>query len=106
MNCTDCHGDMAAVGNPARRPWQDEPKCGSCHQRSNFSFEQSGKLYRDSKGHHEVECWVCHGSPHAITPTTTTADNVQAVMLQGHSGVLDCVVCHITKPSDEFEHHL
>ena len=106
MNCVDCHGDMAAVGNPARHPWQDEPRCGDCHQRSGFHFEEPGKLYRDSKGHHEVECWVCHGSPHAITPTTTAADNTQALMLQGHSGVLDCAVCHINKPRDEFEHHL
>lgn len=104
--CTDCHGQMADVGNPARKSWQDEPKCGSCHQRSGFSFEEPGKLYRDSRGHHEVECWVCHGSPHAITPTITNEDNTPAMMVQGHAGVLDCVVCHINKPSDEFEHHL
>lgn len=106
MSCTDCHGDMAAVGNPARRPWQDEPKCGDCHQRSHFQFEEQGKLYRESRGHHEIQCATCHGSPHAITPTVTKKDNIQAQMMQGHSGVLDCTVCHINKPRDEFEHHL
>ena len=106
MNCVDCHGDMTAVSNPARKPWVDEPKCGSCHQREHFTFEEPGKLYRDSRGHHEVECATCHGSPHAITPTTTKRDNIQSQMVQGHSGVLDCAVCHINKPSGEFEHHL
>lgn len=106
MVCSDCHGSMEAVADPTRRPWQDEPKCGSCHQRSHFSFEEPGKLYRESRGHHEVECAVCHGSPHAITPTVTPADNAQAIMHQGFPGVLDCAVCHIRRPGDEFEHHL
>ncbi len=107
VGCTDCHGGMAEVGNPARRPWEDEPRCGSCHQRQEFTFEEPGKLYRDSRGHHEVMCATCHGSPHAITPTVTAADNVQALMLQGHVGTIDkCSVCHVTTPRDKFEHHL
>ncbi|MBI1320251.1 MAG: hypothetical protein GC168_15095 [Candidatus Hydrogenedens sp.] len=106
MTCVDCHGSMAEVGNPARQSWVDEPKCGDCHQRSHFTFEEPGKLYRESRGHHEVQCATCHGSPHAITPATTKPDNVQSQMVQGHSGVLDCAVCHINKPRDEFEHHL
>lgn len=107
IGCTDCHGEMADVGNPARRSWQDEPRCGSCHQRSGFRFEETGKLYRDSRGHHEVMCAVCHGSPHAITPTVTAPDNVQALMMQGHTGTINkCSVCHVNTPRDEFEHHL
>lgn len=106
INCTDCHGSMEKVAEPARRPWQDEPKCGDCHQRAHFSFEEEGLLYRESRGHHEIQCAVCHGSPHAITPTVTPADNTQAIMHQGASGVLDCTVCHIKRPEGEFEHHL
>ena len=103
--CTDCHGGMAAVGDPARMPWADEPRCGDCHSRPNFQFEQPGTLYRDSVGHGGVHCYACHGSPHAITPTLTEPDNLQAINLQGHAGVIDgCLVCHSQPEGDPFFH--
>lgn len=105
LTCTGCHGDMAAVGDPARVPWVDEPRCETCHARPGFEFEQPGTLYRNSVGHKNVHCAACHGSPHAITPTVTATDNVQANLLQGHSGVInDCRVCHINTPSEPFFH--
>ncbi|MBI5864833.1 MAG: hypothetical protein HZB38_10050 [Planctomycetes bacterium] len=86
---------MLAVGDPGRRPWIDEPRCSNCHTRQGFQFEQAGTLYRDSKGHGNVHCAACHGSPHAIGPAVTERDNVQANTLQGHPGVInDCTVCH------------
>ena len=95
MICTDCHGGMADVGNPARRPWQDEPRCGTCHQRAGFEFEQPDTLFRNSRGHYGVQCEACHGSPHAITPTSQPADNIQAMAVQGRQGpIKDCTVCH------------
>lgn len=109
MTCIDCHGGMAAVGNPARRPWIDEPTCASCHQgrRPDFEFEQPGKLFRDSFGHKGVKCISCHSSPHAVGPATTQSDNAQMILLQGTSGVLnDCTVCHINTPSDPFFHKI
>lgn len=107
MTCTSCHDSMAAVANPARQPWVDLPRCGTCHNRAGFEFEQAGTLYRDSKGHHGVHCAACHGSPHAITPSVVAADNVQAIAVQGHSGPIDtCTVCHRNKPDDNFEHRL
>jgi hypothetical protein len=49
---------------------------------------------------------ACHGSTHAVTPTVVAADNVQAIGLQGHAGVIDtCTVCHINRPDDNFFHH-
>lgn len=109
LNCTTCHGDMAAVGNPARRPWADEPRCGSCHTRAGFEFEQPGVLFRDSRGHGGVQCYVCHSSPHAITPATTGVDNLQAMRLQGMAGPLgsapgSCTICHNQQPTDPFPH--
>lgn len=107
MDCNSCHTSMAAVGNPARRPWIDEPSCASCHQAQHptWEFEEAGKLYRDSRGHRNIHCSACHGSPHAITPTITAADNVQAVTAQGHAGKIDtCTVCHSQTPSDPFPH--
>lgn len=106
VTCTDCHGQMADVGNPNRRPWIDEPRCSNCHSRPNFQFEQAGTLYRDSVGHGGVHCSACHGSPHAMGPATTETDNTQANLLQGHSGVInDCTVCHgASGPPGSFFH--
>jgi len=107
ITCSKCHGEMIVVGNPARRPWVDEPHCTDCHKRQGFAFEEPGKLYKDSRGHNGVKCASCHGSPHAITPTVTQSDNVQAVLLQGHPGTInDCKVCHRQTPDDQFNHTL
>ncbi|MCX5690214.1 MAG: hypothetical protein NTV94_10610, partial [Planctomycetota bacterium] len=105
MTCTTCHTSMEAVGNPARRPWVDMPRCDSCHQRAGFEFEQPGKLFRDSTGHGGVQCISCHSSPHALGPARTAADNAQANRLQGHSGVINtCIVCHTSTPDEGFWH--
>jgi hypothetical protein len=104
-DCYDCHGQMTDVANPKRSPWADEPRCDECHRREEFQFEQAGVLYRNSKGHGGVHCSACHGSPHAITPTSTAPDNYQALHYQGHTGVIDtCTVCHTVIPSESFEH--
>ncbi|MCA9285674.1 MAG: hypothetical protein KDA22_10685 [Phycisphaerales bacterium] len=105
VECIDCHGDMNAVADPNRIPWTTLPKCGDCHSRPGFQFEQPGKLFKDSIGHGGVHCAACHGSPHAITPTITAADNTQALNLQGHTGVINtCTVCHTQTPSESFFH--
>ncbi len=106
MTCTDCHVSMTAVADPTRQPWLDEPRCEDCHQRAGFSFEQPNTLYRLSLGHGNVHCAACHGAPHAITPTVNEEDNVQALALQGHAGVINtCTVCHRDQPDDAFFHH-
>jgi hypothetical protein len=107
MNCMSCHGDMTAVAQPTRSPWVDEPRCGNCHTRTGFQFEQTGSLYKDSRGHMGVHCEACHGSTHAIAPATTATDNVQAISLQGYSGPISlCTVCHTSQPSESFPHRL
>lgn len=107
MRCTECHGEMQDVGDPVRRPWIDEPRCSDCHIRPGFEFEQPGTLFRDSRGHSGVQCSACHGSPHAITPTVTGVDNLQAIALQGHPGKIDtCIVCHTEQPGDPFFHRV
>jgi hypothetical protein len=107
IHCGDCHGTMSDVGNPARVPWTDEPKCGTCHNVPGHQYEEPGKLFKQSRGHNGVMCAACHGSPHAITPTVTPNDNVQAITIQGHAGTIDnCVVCHKGRPDDSFNHSL
>lgn len=106
MICQNCHGSMDSVANTinsGRRPWLDEPRCGTCHG-TNFS-EEPNKLYRNSKGHGGLFCEACHGSPHAIQPTSQPNDNLQNVRLQGHAGALrDCMVCHSSPPSGPGPH--
>lgn len=105
MTCNSCHTSMAAVGDPARKPWQDEPRCGSCHQVAGHQYEQPGVLYRDSVGHNGVKCIACHNSPHAITPTLNPRDNVQAIAIQGQAGTISkCTVCHQKTPNEAFNH--
>jgi hypothetical protein len=109
MVCNDCHGDMNTVGNPSRKPWTDEPSCGTtaCHNVAGHEYEQASTLYRDSMGHNGVHCAACHGSPHAIQETVVPADNVQALALQGHAGKIDtCTVCHTGTPGEAFNHTL
>jgi hypothetical protein len=110
MQCSDCHGSMSNVANTidqGRRPWLDEPSCGStnCHG-SNFDVN-SGKLFRQSKGHGGVFCSGCHGEPHGIVPTRDgSRDNAQNVALQGFQGVLkECKVCHTVVPSSPGPHN-
>jgi len=107
--CVNCHGDMTTVANPKRRPWIDEPTCGSCHQKRkpNFQFEEPGKLFKDSRGHGGVHCSACHGPQHATGPAVTVNDNVQAVLQQGHVGTINkCTVCHKTQPDEAFFHRI
>lgn len=105
IQCIDCHGGMEAVADPDRQPWIDEPRCGDCHNKPGFQFEQPGKLFKNSIGHGGVHCTACHGAPHAITPTVTPVDNQQAIALQAHAGVIDtCSVCHTVQPDKPFFH--
>jgi hypothetical protein len=110
LKCQDCHGSVANVATTiqnGRRPWLDEPKCGasSCHG-PNFS-EQPNTLFRMSRGHGNLYCSACHGSPHAIVPTIEANDNLQNLTLQGQSGVLkDCKVCHGITPSGNGPHNI
>lgn len=103
MVCQDCHGSMTQVAESiknGREPWLEEPQCGSiaCHG-PNFA-EEPGKLFRMSKGHGDLYCSTCHGSPHAILPSVEARDNVQNIALQGFEGTLQrCETCHGVVPT-------
>jgi len=123
MQCQSCHGDMTDVGSDTRSGWLDEPSCQLCHQNgvryttalvsgvprtvtdSRFATEAntpaSGKsLYRFSTGHGDLQCSSCHGSTHAIFPTSHEQDNIISTQIQGHSGTIaECTACHTETPS-------
>jgi hypothetical protein len=64
---------------------------------NNRFAENTGKLYRYSKGHSGVACEGCHNSTHAIwaNPDDAHNDNFAAKELQGHSGTItECSTCH------------
>ncbi|MEQ8819783.1 MAG: hypothetical protein RLY93_06025 [Sumerlaeia bacterium] len=107
QSCEDCHGSIRQVARSieeGRRPWIDEPKCGSCHAGYD---ENPGKLYRNSIGHGGLYCTACHGSPHAEYPTVQPRDNYQALRLQGTAKTLsDCRICHTKRPTGPGPHGL
>jgi hypothetical protein len=102
MICQDCHGSVSQVGQSiaqGREPWLEEPQCGnaSCHG-SNYA-EETGKLFKNSRGHGGLYCSACHGSPHAIYTSSNPRDNQQIIALQGYAGILkECSVCHGVNP--------
>jgi hypothetical protein len=108
MVCQDCHGSVHNVGQTiqnGREPWLEEPQCGAsaCHG-ANYA-EEPGKLFRQSKGHAGLYCSTCHGSPHAILPSSNDRDNVQNIALQGYEGTLNkCTVCHGINPTGAGPH--
>jgi hypothetical protein len=99
-NCTTCHGDMANVASTiasGRIPWASEPACATCH--TGVTGVSTGTaLYRNSKGHGNMYCSSCHGSPHAMYPSRETSDNYQSKQYQGFTSTIktigSCGVCH------------
>lgn len=123
MQCQSCHGTMNDVGNSNRMGWMDEPNCQVCHQggqrhtnamvggsmravvdtrfATNPNTPSVGaSLYKLSTGHGDLQCSSCHGSTHAIFPSSHAEDNVISNQIQGHSGTIaECTACHTTVPS-------
>lgn len=106
--CESCHtgdanqhasGQLAADGIRRYLAYDPADTAATPRSASNPVFaEESGKLFRHSKGHGGVACEGCHGSTHAIWPTDDAKnpnDNVIAKQVQGHSGTLvECAACH------------
>ncbi|WP_345969977.1 hypothetical protein WCX72_12005 [Sulfurimonas sp. HSL1-6] len=126
IQCQSCHGSMNAVGQHGRVGWLEEPNCQACHQNgmrydkavtdmqtgtlraaldtrfaTNANTPAAGiSLYRFSAGHGEMQCSACHGSTHAIYPSSHTEDNLQSIAVQGHAGTIaECTACHETVPA-------
>ncbi len=106
MWCTNCHGDMRAVGSEDRMPWVDEPRCGDTACHGPQYAENPGTLYRNSTGHGGLYCEACHNSTHAILPSREARDNMQTIALQGYAGAItECTVCHgLTVPAGPGPH--
>ena len=96
------------------------PKCQTCHTQqlirattrhidnpnANLTAAASD-LYRNSKAHGGggIYCEACHGSTHAVYPSTVDRDNEQSMRLQGYAGMInDCTLCHERQPRENFFH--
>ena len=126
IQCQSCHGSISAVGKTGRKGWLDEPNCQACHQNGNrytkavtntmqgtlrasldkrFATNANApangvSLYRFSTGHGNMQCSACHGSTHAIYPSSHKVDNLQSIAVQGHAGTIaECTACHTTTPT-------
>ena len=105
-NCVTCHGNLsnvaATISSGSRIPWKNEPKCVTCHNTGINGTGVAGvdtgaALYRSSTEHGGVYCAGCHGSPHAMIPTSQVTDNYQSIQYQGAAKTIgDCGVCHNT----------
>ena len=123
MQCQSCHGTMSNVGRVGRVGWLEQPNCQACHHdgkrelaavsatgilktwldtryATNPNVPATGfSLYRFSKGHGNLQCEACHGSTHAVYPSTHRNDNVLSQDTQGRAGTIgECSACHKTVP--------
>ena len=99
-NCTTCHGTLqdlaSSIASGGRVPWVNEPQCATCHP-GVAEVNTGATLYRNASGHNGLSCPACHGSPHAMVPTSQASDNAQAVQYQTTIAPIgDCKVCHST----------
>lgn len=108
--CVDCHGTLTKVWTSeaaGRRPWLDEPKCGTCHGYKHT--ENAGTLYRNSvltnavagDMNGKIYCEACHNGTHAEYTTSNSADTVITRTTQGNDyWIYNCQVCHKSGDSE------
>ncbi|MFT7074360.1 MAG: hypothetical protein ACJA0P_000359 [Planctomycetota bacterium] len=101
-NCQACHTGDAVTNSGQIRYTDAYDASGALRVPASNLFatnpdtpSQGFSLYRFSEGHGGLECAACHGSTHAIYPTTVDNDNAQSMAFQGHVGtIMDCYACH------------
>ncbi len=109
-NCIACHGTLqdvaSSIANGTRIPWIGEPMCATCH--AGVAEVNTGTtLYRNANGHHGMSCPACHGSPHAMVPSSEASDNHQAVQYQTTVATIgSCKVCHPTSKGEGIDEFL
>ena len=104
--CQNCHSGTATDNNGQIRYLSVFDGSGEPRVAVNDTFATNPdtpaagvSLYRFSTGHGDLQCEACHGSTHAIYPSSHVNDNLQSIDQQGHAGTLaDCDNCHGTQP--------
>jgi PKD repeat protein len=104
--CQNCHTGTATDNNGEIRYLSVFDGSGARRSAVNDTFATNPdtpapgvSLYRFSSGHGGLQCEACHGSTHAIYPSSHLNDNLQSLDQQGHVGtVSDCASCHVVQP--------
>ena len=104
--CQSCHSGTATNNNGQIRYLSVFDESGEPRIAVNNAFATNPNtpaadvsLYRFSTGHGGLQCSACHGSTHAIYPSSHVNDNLQNIDQQDHAGTLaDCAGCHGTQP--------
>ncbi len=104
--CQNCHSGTATNNNGQIRYLSVFDQSGEPRVAVNNTFAtnpdtpaEGVSLYRFSASHGGLQCAACHGSTHAIYPSSHLNDNLQNIDQQGHAGTLsDCAGCHGTQP--------
>jgi len=104
--CQNCHTGTATSNSGQIRYLSVFDSSGERRIPANNTFATNPdtpvagvSLYRFSTGHGNLQCEACHGSTHAIYPSSHLNDNLQNIDLQGNAGTLaDCSSCHGNQP--------
>ncbi len=104
--CQQCHTGTATLNNGQIRYTTVFEPGGAPRVAVDMTFATTAdapapglSLYRFSTGHGGLQCEACHGSTHAVYPSSHGNDNVQSLTLQGHEGTLvECASCHGVAP--------
>jgi hypothetical protein len=110
-NCQSCHTGDATANAGAIRFANAFDAPGHLRTTTNSRFATTPdvpaagfSLYRFSVGHGGLECSACHGSPHAIWPSSENNDNLQSISAQGHKGtIVECSTCHSNLQENQYQ---
>lgn len=100
--CQNCHTGTATQNSGAIRFTSVFDAPGHRRLAANDTFATTPdvpappwSLYRFSTGHGGLQCEACHDSTHAESPSSHRNDNLKAIALQGHEGMISqCNTCH------------
>jgi len=104
--CQNCHTGTAVHNNGQIRYTDAFDPPGQLRQAVDGTFATNDdvpiagtSLYRFSEGHGGLQCSACHGSTHAIYPSSHANDNLQNIAIQSHEGtIIECASCHGEQP--------
>jgi len=92
MQCQSCHGNISAVGSPARVGWFMEPNCASCH--TGTATQNSGQIrYVSAFIDTNFNARVPANQTFSTQPNTPAGGLSLFRFSAGHGG-LQCEACH------------
>lgn len=91
IQCQSCHGGMAAVGNPARVGWLQEPSCQNCH--TGTATANSGQIRYTSAFLPNGDLRQPADTTFATNPDVPAPGFSLYRFSSGHGG-LQCEACH------------